>query len=532
MAFGCIKAPPRFVVRPVITDSILKARLEFLDARYSADALCSDYRLLQSLIYYLHNDNEIEMQRGPCPRDYREFVTMSQAAQRSLKDLHTQIAFGNGLDAIKKPVVAACSGDDRCESMIGSSFFVVPTSVRSEFYGLIFSTTGDALPLVIDTVDGRTVESYKDEMDANITYSHTKGAWSQYLPAYVFERVVAADRSLNPLTVKAHSLIENSAVQLTLAYDQPQSIFPAPEFSEIIGQADVTRSYGCKEVLDPSDYMIGACVDQKGHIIVWLYEWPDAETMKQYAPYLAEWIEEKRGKQTKIFLDMRGNGGGSPIAVANFVCYFGDDNTLKIFDQLNLRVRNWPNSFAINGEMIETAVLKASDNMSIRQVDRDFNVGDGIDAARRERQIGFSERTMLTKDDCVKMRIRDSKDWKWHVFTNGNEFSSAENFLVFAKLSRDKFQVYGRPTIGGTGNPSWIALPKTNTGIRVSTARDYINGQVLIEKVGTLPDVELEEIETAEEFRARFTQIVKSQQGFDWGLDMRPKALRDIIDAP
>lgn len=534
LAFACTKEMPHFSERPTTKNSIQKDRRALLDSRVSAKDLCSDYRLFQNLIFYLQNDagKPGEIAKGPCPRDYKEFVLMIQNGQKGLKDLHTNVAFGKGLDAVKKPVVVSCRGDERCAKGVGSSFFVVPTSVRSEFYGMIFSSTGEAVPLILENVNGKSIESFRSDMDQNLLYSHSKAAWSQYLPAYIFEREVATDRSLDHLNLAAKTLDEDRPVQITLAFDEAQTIFPDAEFVEMIDQLDVGRSYGCKEIMEPSDYTLGACIDPKNQVFVWFHLWPDEETMTQFSRVLAKWIAEKKQGPRTLVLDIRGNVGGSPRAVIDFFCFFGDDETLKIFDDFRLHVRTWPRSFSIAGEEILSAKLQTLDNLSIRSIDPSFAVDDGMKALPREKTVSLSDRTQLSKKSCARKRIPESKNWSWKIVTNGNEFSSSENFLLFAKRSTTKFRSFGRPTLGGSGNPTWIGLPKSNAGVRLSTARDFYGNQTLIEKQGIEPDVEISEIESAEEFRSRFMQAVKTRKSFEPERDMWPKALRAVISAP
>ena len=137
---ACGSKQPVYKPQELTTASILKARLGYLDEQFSTQDLCDDFRLMKSLVYYIQNDAtpQVSLDSG-CPADFLEFVTMTQGAIASLRDLHTQVLFGNGLDAVKLPVVVSCTGDDACASLIGSPLYPISASVETKIYGAAFS---------------------------------------------------------------------------------------------------------------------------------------------------------------------------------------------------------------------------------------------------------------------------------------------------------------------------------------------------------------------------------------------------------
>lgn len=522
---ACGKAPG-YKTQSFTTDVLQQDRMAFLNSKYSSAQVCADYRLMQDLISYVHNEIPENKDSADCPKDYSQFVAMTQKAVADLKDLHTAVQFGNGLDAIKMPVVVKCQGDSRCSSLIGSRLTTISTSVQEGFYGFLYTSEQQALPLAIRTVDDRPILDYKAEMDAEHLYSHTKGNWTQSLPNYIFARSVVSERGNAPVKVEADDLVSRSKLTLELAYNVPQKIFSAPESQAVLETLGVNRGYGCDRVLDGSGYLGGACLDKAGKIIVWLGTWPSVETFGLWTQKLAGWIRENKAQQSTVYFDLRGNGGGDPLAVLNFMCTFGNRSSLAAIDKQSLSIRTWPNSFEIAGQTIMTRDLGAFDNLQFRQIDASFAAIHGQDVEPRSRQLSLLERAGMSSEDCFAMQDDELKDLQWKVLTNGDEFSSSENFLFLAQASPGKFKIYGRPSMGGSGNPTWIPLPNTNTGIRLSSARDIYNGQVIIEKAGITPHVSIASMETAAEFETRFLEAVKGASILDFGKDQMPAAIR------
>jgi len=523
------KPMPKYQPKVFTTDALQEDRLGVLDSRYSSADLCADYQLLNNLIFFVHNDATIKRpaDRRECPKNFSDFVSMSRAVVAELKDLHTQIQFGNGIDSIKIPVITQCAGDPRCSSMNGSSLLTVPTSVQNKFYGFIFiAKEKSPLPVEILRVDGRSLLDYRDEMDSKHLYSHSKGNWSQSLPNYIFARSVISERGTKPMQVEVKNLLDQKILTFTLAYNVPQKVFGSQETSTILQTLGVGRDYGCTKVLKDSAYPWGACLDKSGKIFVWLYIWPDAKLFKAWNKELSAWLVANKGSESTIHLDLRANGGGDPIAVVDFMCTFGDESTLKAMQALSLNVRTWPQSITVSGQTIKTAELKAFDNLHIRKIDETFAIKHGDLSEPRFHTLSIWERASRPVEDCASSRNTTLKGMKWKILTNGGEFSSTENFLFLAQTSPDKFKVYGRPTMGGSGNPTWIPLPRTNAGIRISSARDVYNSDVIIEKTGIKPDVPIDLEETASEFERRFLKIIKGGSINDFATDQMPAALK------
>ena len=526
LSTACLK-PPRYKAKSHTTDALLKDKLTYLETLYSNEDLCADYQLLNNLIYYLQNDAAQKPNlAAQCSKDYSEFVAMTRKAISDLEDLHTGVEFGNGIDAIKAPVVVKCEGDVRCPSLLGTALFNIHTSVVDKFYAIAFTAKQVPLPLSVLSVDGRSIASYKPDMDKDLLYSHTKGNWTLTVMDYIFNRNVITERDLDPLEVEVEDLATHNKMKLKLAYNVPQTILSAPEALLNFSSLGVSRGYGCSKVLEGSGYTGGACLDKTGKIIVWLYAWTDVVGFQEWVKKLGKWLVANKGSETTIHFDLRNNSGGDPLSVVDFICTFGSETTITAIDKMSLDVRTWPGTFQIAGQKLLTEEMKAFDNLQFRKIDESFVVEDGKVSPTRSRSITTWERAKTDLATCQGKTLADLKNMKWKVLTNGNEFSSSEDFLFLAQSDPTKFQIYGHPTMGGSGNPSWIPLPRTNTGIRLSTARDIYDNKVIIEKKGIFPDVPLDAMDSAEEFDKRFVSIIKGAPIVDYARDDVPKSIR------
>lgn len=508
LAFSCRK-PPQYATADLSQTSILNTRLAYLDERYSSKELCDDYRLMRNLRYYLHNDDKQTVPSDECPKDFRDFVLKIKSALAGLNDLHTHVLFGNGLDVISFPIVTACEGDaEACAEMLGSPVYPIRANLESNFYAGIFNRKSKLVPFEVKTINARTVLDFRKAMDAEFLYSHTKANWSQNLMEYILRRSILSEQDRSPLTLEARSLINQKSLRITASFDSLQRVFPAAEAVGVLQSISLGREYGCTEPLPGSTFDIGACRRSDGKAIVWLANWPQAEAFEQFQVALADWLAAQKAKQ--VYLDLRSNGGGNPLSVVSFLCRFGDEKTSSALAKTNLSVRLWPKSFANEGAVVESEKLEVLDNLELRRIDASFLVSGFAREMPKSFSMGYLERSSLDAKGCDGKRAGNLKDTTWKVLTDGGEFSAAEDFLFLAKQSPGKFKIYGRPSVGGAGNPSWISLPNTKAGVRLSPARPLFDNQMVIEKSGVMPDIFVQIEETAPEMEARILRFAEN----------------------
>jgi hypothetical protein len=489
--------------------TILGSRLSYLDQSFKATQLCDDYRLFLQLRSSIHNDDNTASVGSECPRNYEDFVLKIRGAVASLDDLHTQVLFGNGLDAYNYPVITSCEGDaELCPDLLGAPVYPIRTNVETNFYAAIFGRKGKLHPFEIQTVNDKAVLGYRASMDADLLYSHTKANWSQNLMDYILKRPVLSTQDRSSLTFGARrlSLVPQKTLKVTSSFDVVQKVFPNVAAVSSLQTIAVGREYGCMEIFDKSSFDLGACRRGDGKVLVWLANWPQSDLFEDWQKSLADWLSAL--KLDTVYLDLRSNSGGSPLSPLTFLCRFGDDDSVAAIGKTQLSVRSWPRQFSIQGQIIRSESLEISDNLDLKRIDENFEVSDTGAAAFRNFQIGAFDRAELNEGSCKAMRVAGLKDTKWKILTDGAEFSAAEDFLLLARKSPKKFFVYGRPSVGGAGNPSWITLPQTRTGVRLSIARTLFDSQMVIEKSGLVPDVSLQEQETAAEIEARMLRFI------------------------
>jgi hypothetical protein len=526
---ACIQKPSyKQIVKT--TDALQTDRLAVLDSKYSSNDLCEDYRFLKNLIYYIHFDVKNPPPNVPvvCPQKYSDFVIAVRKTIFDLRDLHTAVQFGNGLDPIKLPVISRCEGDARCQNMVGATLQTIPTTVSDKFYGFIFTSKQQPVALSLLTVNGRPLADYRSEMKANHLYSHTDGNWSQSIPDYVLSRTAISERNVDGIEVEAEDIVTHSRIKFRLAYNIAQKIFGSVETQAILQSVGVGRGYGCKTIMQGSGYAGGACLNGEGKIIAWLNMWPDVEQVfKKWSQDLSDWLVANKGKESIVYFDIRSNVGGDPLSVMNFMCKFGSASTVQTLDGMSLKVRTWPETFDLGSKKLVTKDLGAFDNLPIQKIDAGFNVADLVLSEPRFHSYSTWERAGISIADCRKSQTAELKDMNWRILTDGNEFSSAEDFLFIAHRSPEKFKIYGRPSVGASGYPTWIPLPKTNTGIRLSTARDVVSNSIIIEKQGITPDFPLDQLETAAEFEARLIRILNGESVVDFSIKTLSKAIEE-----
>lgn len=521
--FACRKAPI-YATTELTQSSLVNTRLAYLDESISPKQLCDDYRLLRSLRYYLHNDDRQSNVPEDCPRDFRDFVLKVKSAIAGLNDLHAQALFGNGLDVASYPVIVACDGDaDTCADLMGSPVYPIPSNVETNFYAGVFNRKSKLVPFEVTTVNARTMADYHKAMDAAHLYSHTKANWSQNLMDWVLKRPIITDQDRGLLTIEARNILNQKTLKISASFDSVQRVFPSGEALGVLRTISMGREYGCSDVFELTTFDVGACRRSDGKIIVWLANWPQADVFEQWQAALANWLSGHKAES--VYLDLRSNGGGSPLSVVSFLCRFGDEDSVAAIGRMELSIRSWPKSFMNEGTLIDSQSFSVLDNLELRRIDQAFEVTAFAKEEPRLFTMNTFERTKTDAKACEGLRVEALKAAKWKVLTDGGEFSAAEDFLFVAKQSPKKFTIYGRPSVGGAGNPSWISLPHTKAGIRLSLARPFYDQKAIIEKIGVAPDFVIQTQDSPEEMEGRIRRF--ADKGILFKDDVIPKNLWD-----
>ncbi len=519
--WGCSPYAMHYRSNALTSSTLLAERLQILDDRFAGADLCEDFRLARELILSLENSAKLPTLSQDCPTNFREFASAIQHEITSLHDLHSQVLFGNGIDVQLLPIIKSCAGSANCRKLVGSAVYPIASDAEDGFFAASFTGEKTMIPWQLLAIDGKKPLSFKAAMDKDTFYSHSKTNWASQLSAYILRRNTLAEQ-IPEIHLKLHDLSTKQDVEIQASYEMTQTVFGSKDILDVVQNMAYDRAYGCKDVMAGSSVAAGACRDQTGQSIVWIIEWPAMEAFKAWSESLAAWLS---ADDKTVKLDLRGNSGGNPVAVLQFLCEFGDAKSLDVVDAQSLDIRYWPTSFEVPGATFHEKDLEVFDNLPLIKVDPDFAMSAKAKTGRTY-SMTMWERAGFDRSNCEGQRREALASTHWDILTNGNEFSAAEDFLFVAHEAKDKFTLYGQTTVGGSGNPSWITLPHTKAGVRLSPSRTIYNGQVAIEGKGVAPDVTIKKQETAREFGVRFVTMSQAASLIDFSQDRRSAQLR------
>jgi hypothetical protein len=470
------------------------------NARLSHGQICDDYELALHLLALVQtpagrrgdttDSATLAKDLARCPATYFDMARDIAKRQQALHDLHTSFSPVDNLAVALSPTVTACDDASVCGATVGASLGYMPTEVSDALYAYALTPNG-VLTFAVDSVNG---ESMKDAVERlrneELLIHRDAGGASSLLSRQLFTRTFVDGQDRSDLRVVARSLEDGRRFAITASFAVAPTVVSTHHFKPT-GESGPYRSrgYDCATTAPNSTPDVGACTTTDGRLVVWVRSWFDGDPTDRVGSFVAA---QGATQKLPILMDVRGNTGGDPGAVARFVCTFGDDTAVKVMNTRRLAGTIVPATFALSsGTVIKTRSLGPRENSALLRIDPDWHVSSSApDAHRRDFTQPFLERFKLTGSSCLAMRAPSVVGKKWLVLTNGSEFSATENFLSFIEDSRDTFHIVGDVTRGGTGAPTVFTLPNTFARLRLSLAR-HIDGRdddsFKIEGVGVKP---------------------------------------------
>ncbi len=530
-----------------------------MDAKFSKTDVCDDYELALHLLALIQppathrgsnfSQAEISQALSQCPGTFSGVAKSLASKFAKLKDFHTSYATGNGvIDQRYFPVVVGCEGADSCKAVLGSRLVPVYSNVAREFYFSLADDSERTMVFKLNTMNGKTApELFQELVTSELASANNTGGNYTKGVAFILGRNMIDGRERPHFLISAKDLVSKGEVTLQTSFEvAPRREITAQQRSFLTAFArDINTDDVCKSVsFYPNnekpyrDGFIGACVTHDNRALVWLKTMVPNET-DSVVEFLAQFLRQnKSATQKPVILDLRSNGGGSPILAAELACAFGDTTSRNRLRNRFLNPSLWPERFELSsGTVVVTEELKKKmeeSNSDLIAVVPGWTASSlSPTVSRRDRKIGFWERVEATHSDCVKQALPEFEGVKWVLVTNGNEFSATENFLSFVEKSDAKFKHIGTTSWGGTGAPLAISLPKTGMKLRISQARhidaraNSADSAFVIESRGVKPDNFVLR-EMPDEFEDHVNAVMKTETHphflpniFRWALGVR-----------
>jgi hypothetical protein len=443
-----------------------------------------------------------------CPGTYSGVVAALKQTIAASHDYHTGLLTGNtSVDGVGfAATVTSCDATGICDGVTGSKLFPLNGGDDQHLYAHAARSSGGDLLMEIDTLNG---------VDAGASIAAAKATEVLGLAALggangremevLGERRVFDGRDRAPLTAQARDLATDASFTLgadfvteptdELEHTDPRYLATAASYP--------ARSYGCVDTASGSDARYGACLTDAGRVVVWVAtfdpESGDPDIVQLADSYLAAHLD---AASQPVFLDLRGNGGGSLVLSTRFLCTFGGDDILGALDSRQVVVSFYPSQFVLSTGRVVTfgpeiglvaGGASGTGGDAVTQDDPTWVVSSlAPDATRR---------TFVTswwglvpdvggESGCAAMRDARLQQVSWVVATMGPEFSACEDTLSFLATNAGRFRQIGSITRGGTGNPDTVTLPNTKLQLIVAKERQMdAQGNWLIEDVGVPPAV-------------------------------------------
>ncbi|MBF0366717.1 MAG: hypothetical protein HQK50_14180 [Oligoflexia bacterium] len=228
-----------------------------------------------------------------------------------------------------------------------------------------------------------------------------------------------------------------------------------------------SKKNNCLHITPGSSNRFGSCLTHEGKPLVWINTFDSFEG-NEIGLHLEKFLNSLSiDAKTDILLDIRGNRGGNPQVVIDFLCRFGDDKILKTMENLMIQSRPMPMRLTLeNGETITMRdLIHRGDNTQAF-----LNIGLLDEQGLLLRP--YMEYFGMSVEKCHELNEPNrGKLLQWSVLNDGSELSTAEHFLYLINKGSDLFHILGPNTAGGTGLPITFVLPKTRAYVTLSTSR-------------------------------------------------------------
>ncbi len=519
------------MTQTVVSNSAVNQRLDLLERRFTKQQLCEDYRLFDLLLRDLH----FEPQDGaggdaPCPNSFRDYAYQLKERIARTQDLHSTVTVGFGLDASSYPVVRSCVPEQACSQIVGSQFMSLASASKNKFYAMATDTEQKGLLFEIIGIGDEPLHKQALKFAGTFELPSGDETWPYYFPDFLLKRSALDGRSKDDLNALVLNVQNKQLIKMVLSYEDRQTIVPSPTVSYMNRQIEFARTYACTESSESASPIVGACLGRNKKGVLWVSEWPQLDdSFEEMMRKQLSWLDAKAPQDQPLILDLSGNQGGSPLAVANFLCMIGDDIVQESMENYQIASRVWPEFFDLGTRTLATSTLPIAINTDLKFIEEGWTAKALDLPSTRQRISGFLQRSGLTSEACRALRLPNFDRRQWLVVTNGQEFSASEDFLQIASQSRGKFTTIGYRSAGGVGAPTWVVLPHTQSRVRISPSRTLYKQSLVIEKQGLSPTLSSTVSESETVFLQKALHALATDGAFNPSLSPTKPLLKSIL---